>query len=54
MAETLKKLVTVCGGKRPDVSIIHLYKRYGNPQVCDNHIVISVLLIAGKILTIFC
>ena len=32
-------------------SIIHLYKRKGNPQVCDNHRVISLLCIAGTILT---
>ena len=34
-----------------DASIIHLYKRKGNPQVCDNHRGISLLSIAGKILT---
>ena len=33
-----------------DVSIIHLYKRKGNAQVCDNHRGISLLSIAGKIL----
>ena len=33
-----------------DASIIHLYKRKGNPQVCDNHRGISLLEIAGKIL----
>ena len=33
-----------------DVSIIHLYKRKGNPEVYDNHRGISVLSIAGKIL----
>ena len=33
-----------------DVSIIHLYKRKGNPQVCDKHRGISLLSIAGKIL----
>ena len=32
-----------------DASIIHLYKRKGNPQVCDNHRD-SLLSIAGKIL----
>ena len=31
-----------------DASIIHLYKRKGNPQVCDNHRGISLLSIAGK------
>ena len=33
-----------------DASIIHLYKRKGNPQVCDNHRGFSLLSIAGKIL----
>ena len=33
-----------------DASIIHLYKRTGNPQVCDNHRGIFLLCIAGKIL----
>ena len=33
-----------------DASIIHLYKRKGNRQVCDNHRGISLLCIAGKIL----
>ena len=33
-----------------DASIIYLYKRKGNPQVCDNHRGISLLSIAGKIL----
>ena len=33
-----------------DASIIHLYKRKGNPQVCDNHRDISLLSVAGKIL----
>ena len=33
-----------------DASIIHLYKRKGNPQVCENHRGISLLSIAGKIL----
>ena len=33
-----------------DASIIHLYKRKGNPQVCDNHRGISLLSIAGKII----
>ena len=35
-------------------SIIHLYKRKGNPQVCDNHRGTSLLSIAGKILAKFC
>ena len=33
-----------------DASIIHLYKRKGNSQVCDNHRGIFLLSIAGKIL----
>ena len=33
-----------------DASIIHLYKRKGNPQVCNNDRCISILSIAGKIL----
>ena len=33
-----------------DATIIHLFKRKGNIQVCDNHRGIFVLSIAGKIL----
>ena len=33
-----------------DATIIHLFKRKGNPHVCDNHRGISLLSIAGKIL----
>ena len=33
-----------------DVSIIHLFKRKGNPQLYDNHRGISLLSIAGKVL----
>ena len=32
-----------------DASIIHLYKRKGNRQACNNHCGISLLSIAGKI-----
>ena len=33
-----------------DASIIHLFKRKANPQLCDNHRGISLLSIAGKVL----
>ena len=33
-----------------DASIIHLFKRKGNPQLCDNHRGISLLSTAGKVL----
>ena len=33
-----------------DATVIHLFKRKGNPQVCDNHRGISLLSVAGKIL----
>ncbi|XP_063601113.1 uncharacterized protein LOC134777205 [Penaeus indicus] len=33
-----------------DVSVVHLYKRKGNRQACDNHRGISLLSVAGKIL----
>ena len=33
-----------------DASIIHLFKRKGNPQLRDNHRGISLLSIAGKVL----
>ena len=33
-----------------DASIIHLFKRKENPQLCDNHCSISLLSIAGKVL----
>ena len=33
-----------------DASIIHLYKRKGNRQVCDNHWGLSLLSTAGKVL----
>ena len=36
--------------KFKDATIIHLFKRKVNPQVCDNHRGISLLSIAGKIL----
>jgi len=33
-----------------DASIVHLYKRKGNRQACDNHRGIALLSVAGKIL----
>ena len=33
-----------------DASIIHLFKRKGNPQLCDKHCDISLLSIPGKVL----
>ena len=33
-----------------DASVIHLYKRKGNSQVCGNHRSISLLAVAGKTL----
>ena len=33
-----------------NASIIHLFKRKGNPQLCDNHRGICLLSIAGKVL----
>ena len=33
-----------------DASVIHLFKRKGNSQLCDNHRGISLLTIAGKVL----
>ena len=56
MAEKLTELFHCMWRKKAipqefkDASIIHLYKRKGNPQVCDNHSGISLLSIAGKIL----
>ena len=33
-----------------DASIIHLFKRKGNPHLCDSHRGISLLSVAGKVL----
>ena len=33
-----------------DASIIHLFKRKGNPQLCDSHRGISLFSIAGKVI----
>ena len=60
MAEKLTKLfhcmwrIEAIPQEFKDASIIHLYKRKGNPQVCDNNRGISLPSIAGKILTKFC
>ncbi|VDM02410.1 unnamed protein product [Schistocephalus solidus] len=44
-----------CQGQVPqdfkDATIVHLYKRKGNRQLCENHRGISLLNIAGKIFT---
>ena len=56
MAEKLTKLFQCMWIKEAipqdvkDASIIRIYKRKGNPQVCDNHRGISYLSIAGKVL----
>ncbi|BHF69953.1 hypothetical protein SprV_0301300000 [Sparganum proliferum] len=36
-----------------DATIVHLYKRKGNRQLCDNHRGISLLIIAGKVFARF-
>ena len=54
MAETLTELFQSIWRKEAipqdfkDASIIHLYKRKGNPQVCDNHRGISLLSNMGR------
>ena len=51
VAEKLTELFHIMWRKEfKDATIIHLFKRKGNPQVCDNHRGISLLSIAGKIL----
>lgn len=56
LTEKLTELFVSCWNKRTlpqefkDASIVHLYKRKGNRQSCDNHRGISLLSIAGKIL----
>ena len=56
VAETLTELFHIMWRKEAipqefkDVTIIYLFKRKGNPQVCDNYRGISLLSIAGKIL----
>ena len=56
VAEKLTRVISHYVEKRSHPSriqgcnIVHLFKRKGNPQVCDNHPGISLLSIAGKIL----
>ena len=63
VSQTVKAIKLLSSGKAPgsdaipaipqefkDATNIHLCKRKGNPQVCDNHRSISLLSIAGKIL----
>ena len=56
VAEKLTKLFHIMWRKEAipqefkDATIIHLFKRKGNPQVFDNHRGISLLSIVGKIL----
>ncbi|VDL97114.1 unnamed protein product [Schistocephalus solidus] len=56
MAELTTLFQEMCRQKRvppdfKDVNIVHLYKRKGNRQLCDNHRGISLLKIAGKVFT---
>ena len=59
MTEKLKELFQCMWRKEAipqdfnDASMIHLYKRKGNPQFCDNYRGISLLSISGKILAKF-
>ena len=60
MAEKLTELFQCMWRKKAipqefkDASIIHLYKRKGNPQVCDNHRGIFLIpIIVGKALAKF-
>ena len=56
VAKTMKELFHIMWRKEAilqefkDASIIHLFKRKWNPQLCDNHRGISLLSIAGKVL----
>ena len=56
VAEKLTELFHIMWRKEPihqefkDATVIHLFKRKWNPQVCDNHRGISLLSVAGKIL----
>ena len=56
LVNRLTELFTLIWEKRvlpqdfKDASIVHLYKKKGNRQACDNHRGISLLSIAGKIL----
>ena len=56
IAEKLTELFQIMWRKKAtpkefkDATIIHLFKKKGNPQVCDNHRGISLLSMAGRIL----
>ena len=56
VAKKMTELFHIMWGKEAipqefkDASIIHLFKRKGNPQLCDNHRGISLLSVAGKVL----
>ena len=54
VAKKMTKLVHIMWRKRSHplriALIIHVFKRKGNPQLCDNHRGISLLSIAGKVL----
>lgn len=56
LTDKLTELFVSCWTKQSlpqefkDASIVHLYKRKGNRQSCDNHRGISLLSIAGKVL----
>ena len=56
VAEKLTELFNIMSRKEAipqelkEALIIHLFRRKGNPQVCDNHRGISLLSAAGKIL----
>ena len=54
VAEILTELLNIIWRKKDTTKkvknaiIIHIFKRKGNPQACDNHRVISLLSVAFK------